>query len=84
MNKVKVVNIKCGGCEKSIISSLEKLGIKKIKVDVASQTITFDGDEEKAVKKLNSMGYPLAESKEAKSLGKKAKSYVSCMIGRIK
>jgi hypothetical protein len=30
MNKIKVVNIKCGGCEKGIIDALEKAGLKNI------------------------------------------------------
>lgn len=84
MPKLKVVNIKCGGCEQSIISSLEKEGLSNIKVDVANQTVEFEGDEAIAGKKLAEMGYPEEGSAQAKSLAKKAKSYLSCMIGRTK
>jgi len=84
MNILKVVNIKCGGCEKGIISALEREGLRDVKVNVASQTVSFEGDFKIAKKKLNSMGYPEAGSKEVESLLKKAKSYISCAVGRIK
>ena len=84
MSILTVVNIKCGGCEQMIISSLEKEGLTNIKVDVANQTVSFDGDIEKAKNILAKLGYPEADSKEAKSFFKKAKSYTSCLIGRIK
>lgn len=84
MNQVTVVNIKCGGCEKNIMHSLEKLGCQNIKVDIAKQTITFeDGDLESVKKQLLKMGYPEAGTKEAESVLKKAKSFVSCAIGKM-
>jgi len=84
MQKIKAVNIKCGGCKKSISAALAKQGIKNIKVDVDEQLISFDGDPILAKKILTKMGYPEAGSKEAKSLLKKSKSYLSCMIGKVK
>jgi len=84
MNSLKVVNIKCGGCENNITMSLKKAGLSNINIDIPSQTVSFDGDPAAAKKILSSMGYPEAGSPEAKSLLKKAKSYGSCMIGRIK
>jgi len=85
MTTLTVVNIKCGGCEKSIASALEKLGCKNIAVDVAKQQISFEGgDIGKIKKELAKMGYPEASSPEAKSLLKKATSYASCMVGRLK
>lgn len=84
MNIIKVINIKCGGCEKSIISALKKKGLSDIKVDVENQTVEFTGDYDVARAKLTKMGYPEAGSKEAGSIAKKAKSYISCMIGRGK
>ena len=84
MNTLKVVNIKCGGCEKGIISALEKKGLSNVRVNVANQTISFDGDINIARKKLASMGYPEAGSKQAKSILKKAKSYMSCAVGKMK
>jgi len=84
MQKLKVVNIKCGGCEQSIISALEKQGLTDVKVDVDCQEVEFTGDPEIARKKLTQMGYPEQGSKQAKSLAKKAKSYMSCMRGKLK
>lgn len=84
MNKLEVVNIKCGGCAKSIEDALSKNDFKNVKVDPSCQLVEFEGDTEKAEKILFKMGYPKAGSKEAKSLLKKAKSYASCMVGKVK
>ena len=84
MEKLKVSNIKCGGCEKTIVSSLEKIGIKNINIDIPSQTISFDGDVSAAREELSRLGYPEADSAESKKLYKKARSYLSCAIGRMK
>ncbi|MBT7553584.1 heavy-metal-associated domain-containing protein [bacterium] len=84
MATLDVVNIKCGGCEAQILAALSGVGLKDIKIDVAKQQISFEGDENIAIPILTKMGYPPADSKEAKSFIKKAKSYVSCMIGRTK
>jgi len=83
MNKLQIVNVKCGGCQKNIISSLTKAGFSGVDVDLETQTVTFDGDVERAKALLSKMGYPEASSEEAKSLTKKAKSYVSCAIGKM-
>ena len=83
MNTIHVVNIKCGGCEKKITESLENIGVANVKIDVVNQTVSFDGDDvNAATKKLAKMGYPEANSPAAKKLSKKAKSYVSCAVGR--
>jgi len=82
---IKVVNIKCGGCENSIKSALESKGFKVLRVDAMKQEVEVEnGDIETAKKILGSMGYPAEGTKEAESFLKKAQSYVSCMIGRIK
>jgi copper chaperone len=84
MKEIKVVNIKCGGCAKSIVDALSKKGLREVSVDPSCQTVTFEGDEKLAEEILNKMGYPKADTKEAKSLLKKAKSFGSCMVGRLK
>lgn len=84
MQAIKVVNIKCGGCEAGIVSALNMAGMKDVKVSVESQEVSFEGDRDKAVNVLRKLGYPEANTEEAKSLLKKAKSYVTCMIGRTK
>lgn len=84
MSKIEVVNIKCGGCAKSIEDALTKKGLMAVKVDPTCQVVEFEGDEAVAEETLNKMGYPKAGSQEADSLLKKAKSYASCMVGRMK
>lgn len=84
MNNLQVVNIKCGGCVKSIIGALEKEGIKNISVEIESQTVNFEGDPEIAKNVLSKIGYPEVGSEEAKSLIKKGQSFVSCAIGKMK
>ncbi len=85
MSKLEVVNIKCGGCAKSIEDALDKKGFKNVKVDPSCQIVEFEGgNAEEAAAVLSKMGYPKAGSKEAESLLKKAKSFASCMTGRLK
>lgn len=84
MNKIEVVNIKCGGCAAGIEDALTKKGLKNVKVDPSCQMVEFEGDTELAEKTLLKMGYPKAGSDEAKSFLKKAKSFASCMAGKTK
>jgi copper chaperone CopZ len=82
----EVENIKCGGCMNTIRKGLEQMpGISSAEPDNALGTVAVDFDAQivdsaAIVQKLADMGYPLAGEN---SLGKKAKSYVSCMIGRV-
>jgi copper chaperone CopZ len=78
-----VVNIKCGGCEKKITDSLARAGLSQIAIDVAKQTVSFEGDTDAARKTLSSLGYPEAGSPDAASRIKKGHSYISCAIGRL-
>ena len=81
-----VENIKCGGCMNTIRRGLEGLsGVKTAKPDNMEGTVEVDFDENAIAEdtitaKLADMGYP---SSGENTLGRKAKSYVSCMIGRI-
>lgn len=84
MPTIKIVNLKCGGCENSIKLALEKDGFRDVKIDINTQEVSFAGDADRAKKILEKLGYPEKGSKAEKSLIKKAKSYGSCMIGRIK
>jgi len=84
MQEIEVANIKCGGCANSIKTALGKAGFSGVEVDPSCQKVTFDqGDRREAAKILDKMGYPEAGTKAAKNLLKKAKSYASCMVGRI-
>ena len=83
---IHIQNLKCGGCANTItkgISSIE--AIQNVSVNVDESTVTFSYETEDQVyevkSKLKSLGYP--EDGEANTLGDKAKSYVSCAIGKI-
>jgi copper chaperone CopZ len=79
----EVENIKCGGCVNSIKTALLKLeGVETIEVDKDIDTIVLTGTIERdlVIKKLNDLGYP---EKGQNTIVKKAKSYVSCAVGRM-
>jgi len=86
--QVHVENIKCGGCEKSIIKGLNSIeGVSNIVIDREQQLISVSADvslREALVSKLRSMGYPEHGSVSGLDAGLvNAKSFVSCAIGRI-
>lgn len=83
MNKIKIVNLKCGGCKKTIAKSLEKAGITQIMINENTGEVSFEGDKTKARKILEKLGYPEVGSKKARSILKKAKSYLSCARGKV-
>ena len=86
--QVHVGNIKCGGCEKSIIKGLTSIeGVSNIVIDRDQQLISVSGDaslREALLSKLKSMGYPEHGSVSGLEAGlTNAKSFVSCAIGRV-
>ena len=86
--QVHVENIKCGGCEKSIVKGLESMdGVSNIVIDREQQLISVTADEslrEPLIAKLKSMGYPEHGSVAGIEAGlTNAKSCVSCAIGRM-
>lgn len=91
MNKTDIVieveNLKCGGCENTLNNALMKLdGIIKVNADAKSSIvqISHSGNTdviEKAIEeKLAQIGYPI---KGTGNNFQKAKSYVSCAIGKM-
>jgi copper chaperone len=86
--QVHVENIKCGGCEKSIIKGLTSIeGVSNIVIDRDQQLISVSADaslREALVSRLKSMGYPERGSVSGLDAGlANAKSFVSCAIGRV-
>lgn len=78
-----VENIKCAGCEATIVKSLKKIPhVENVVVDIPGGTIKVSGDADFAhiQDKLSHLGYPV---KGDNSVLLKAKSLVSCAIGRI-
>lgn len=82
-------NIKCGGCANTIIKAMEALEFKEITVDPENHTLTMslplnDNQLKQALDQLKNLGYPLVETEEGlKALALKAKSYISCAIGKF-
>ncbi|MEN9502614.1 MAG: hypothetical protein RI964_1899 [Pseudomonadota bacterium] len=86
--RIEVENIRCGGCANTITKKLlEHEPIQAVDVDIDNQTITVISDadvREAAVGILFNLGYPERGTVEGlTSLKEKAKSVVSCAIGRI-
>ena len=87
--ELSVENIKCSGCANTITSKLNAMDIiDSCEVDVENGVVTVYGDESNKTEVsqlLLKLGYPetgTAEGlKEAKA---KAKSFVSCAVGRIR
>lgn len=78
-----VENIKCGGCSKSIRETLLKMsGVHEVEVYLEQNKVCVMGiglNRFSLAEKLESMGYP---EQGRNSLSKKAKSLVSCLVGK--
>lgn len=91
--QVRVENIKCGGCANRIRKQLQALeGVESVVVDVPLGEVKVELSETKNADvfcqtiqaQLLKMGYPEAGSVEGlKAAGAKAKSFVSCAVGRM-
>ena len=86
--QIEIENLKCGGCEKSILKGLATMiEISDVVVDHEHKLVSFSGDQsvrDAVVNKLRSMGYPEKDTLSGMGAGlANAKSYVSCAIGRI-
>lgn len=83
---IYIQNLKCGGCATTItknISSIETITNVVVNIEESSVTFGYASTERltELKDKLKTLGYP--EDGETNSLGSKAKSYVSCAIGKI-
>ncbi|MGL1887462.1 MAG: heavy-metal-associated domain-containing protein [Reichenbachiella sp.] len=82
---IEVDNLKCQGCAGTIIKKVSAMiGVEGVEVDVDSSAVTVRFDNTVLVDdifaKLSSLGYP--ENGTTNSI-QKAKSYVSCAIGKV-
>ncbi len=83
---IYIQNLKCSGCANTITNGLKDIEtVNNVAIKVEDSSVTFDYETEEKLNevktKLKSLGYP--EDGEANSLGSKAKSYVSCVIGKM-
>ena len=86
--EITVENIKCGGCANSICSKLAALeGVQSVDVDVENgivRTEAIEGMRDTLTASLLKMGYPESGTAEGIAAAKaKAKSFVSCAVGRV-
>lgn len=86
--QIEIENLKCGGCEKSILNGLAKVeGVSDVHVDHARNLVQYTGlatSRTAVAEKLRSMGYPEKGTISGIPAGlANAKSYVSCAIGRV-
>jgi copper chaperone len=85
---IEVENIKCGGCANIIRNKLsEDHRIEAVEVDIERGRVDIEGDEaarDDLLSALARMGYPETGSVAGlKAAASKAKSFVSCAVGRI-
>lgn len=83
---IYIQNLKCGGCGNTVTKNVSAVeGIANVNVRVDESSVTFDYHEETKVNEvkelLKKIGYP--EVGDENSLGTKAKSFVSCAVGKI-
>lgn len=85
---IEVENIKCGGCANTIETRLGKLdGVSAVQVEVDQGRVTVeagDADRARLAEALLRSGYPEKGTAEGiKAASARAKSFVSCAIGRM-
>lgn len=83
--QIQVENIKCGGCMNTITTALLKnQDVEQVEIDKETETISIEAKESTQrstlVNLLSKLGYP---EKGQNDFMHKAKSYVSCAIGRV-
>ena len=83
--KIYIENLKCGGCAATIkkgLLSVEGVSEININIDESLVEVTTKEDVISTVKeKLSKMGYP--EVGDSNTILHKAKSYVSCAVGKM-
>ena len=85
----KVENIKCDGCANTLKTKLkDKFGDVEVNLDVMPREITLDIDEsreEELKASLRKLGYPFSKDQLStfQTVETKAKSFISCAIGKI-
>jgi len=86
--QIEIDNLKCGGCEKSILKGLSEMPeVSDVVVDREHKAVRFTGPalaRDAVVRKLHSMGYPEKGSTSGLEAGlANAKSFVSCAVGHM-
>lgn len=83
--EIQIENLKCGGCAATIKKGILGLeGINEVNVDVEKSIVSIASEKENLEEikaKLSKLGYP--EVGDKNTVLHKAKSFVSCAVGRI-
>jgi copper chaperone len=83
--EIEIENLKCGGCAATIKKGLLGLGnVNSVEVNVEKSIVSISSEKENLVlikEKLSKLGYP--EVGDKNTIVHKAKSFVSCAVGRI-
>ena len=82
---IQIENLKCGGCAATIKKGILTVnGVKEVEIDIENSIVSITSDEgslEEIKLKLSKLGYP--EVGDKNTVLHKAKSFVSCAVGRI-
>ncbi|HIP49230.1 MAG TPA: heavy-metal-associated domain-containing protein [Lutibacter sp.] len=86
MNTLFIQNLKCHGCANTITKGIKSIqGVTEVKVNVDDSNVSFKSINSELITqvkaKLSKMGYP--EQDATNTTIHKAKSYVSCAIGKL-
>ncbi|WP_299125932.1 heavy-metal-associated domain-containing protein [uncultured Tenacibaculum sp.] len=83
--EVYIENLKCGGCANTIVNGVSSIkGVDNVAVSVDNSLVTFVSNEATlglVKEKLSKLGYP--EVGADNTVLHKAKSFVSCAVGRV-
>ena len=83
--EIQIENLKCGGCAATIkkgLLSIENITDVSVDVEKSIVSVTSENDSLEIIKeKLSKLGYP--ESGDKNTIVHKAKSFVSCAVGRM-
>ena len=86
--EISVENIKCGGCAGTIVKKINAIeGVESTDVEIEAGIVKVNGSDglgEALTASLLKMGYPEVGSIEGVAAAKaKAKSFVSCAVGKF-
>lgn len=82
---IQIENLKCGGCAATIKKGLLSLeNVKEVEIDIENSIVSVTSEDASITEikeKLSKLGYP--EIGDKNTMVHKAKSFVSCAVGRI-